>query len=358
MSANLSVSVVVPMHNEAENIGRCLEALLAQELLPLEVIVVNNNSTDDSIAIVTGFASRFQKLELVLVSESKPGPAAARNKGIELARGDVIAFTDADCIADERWIQQISSAFAQDEALDAVGGVERPFAEHSTLIHRVVSATWLPPSERLEMSVIDDKDEWLEGIFISTFNCAIRRTCLENIEGFDEEYYPCGEDMDLWFRALESNAKIIAWHPKIIVEHHQALSMRALLRKMFFYGEALAHLTGQHFRGRFFILSRWLGITQTSQPWLTGIIWNQTVMVLPVLLIFLVIGSVSLSLVPLVVLLFLVLLALKLKRSMLGKGFRVRWAELPIAVVIYCLRTIAREVGLCYGSVKHRVLCI
>ena len=353
-----AISVVIPMRNEAANIGRCLEALASQECMPFEVIVVDNDSTDTSREIVSNCASDFPGLNLVLAVEKRRGPAAARNKGIELASGVVIAFTDADCVPDKYWIQQICNAFNQDETLDAVGGVERPFSQPSTLIHKVVSATWLPPSERLRMRVIDNKNEWLEGVFISTFNCAIKRSCLEAIGGFDELFYPCGEDMDLWFRVLARGAKIVAWNPAIIVEHHQALSMRALARKMFFYGEALAHLSGQHYRGRFFILSRWFGVTQIHQPWITGIIWNQTVMAFPALVIILAIGSLSLTLFISILVLFAVSLALKLSHSMLKRGFRVTLLELPVAVGIYCLRTVAREIGLCYGSVKHRVLCI
>lgn len=358
MAEELSISIVIPMHNEANNIGRCLAALAGQELMPLEVIVVDNNSTDASVEIVSQHISKFRRSNLVLVYESTPGPAAARNKGVKHARGDVIAFTDADCVPDERWVRQITDAFIQDGTLDAVGGIERPFSERSTLIHRVVSATWLPPSGRLERSVLKSKDDWLEGKFISTFNCAIRKTCLEDIEGFDEEFYPCGEDMDLWFRAIERGAKIVAWHPKIIVEHHQALSIGALLRKMFFYGEALAHLSGQHFRGRFIFISRWFGVAKGPQSRLTGIIWNQAVVAMPMLLIVIVTGILSWALLPLLVLLFLVLLGWKLKRSMIGKGFSITLAEIPLAVAIYCIRTVAREVGLCYGSVKHKVLCI
>jgi len=216
----------------------------------------------------------------------------------------------------------------------------------------------LPPRNKLKMGTIGGKHEWLTGTFISTFNCAVKRACLDEIGGFDERYYPCGEDMDLWFRAMEKMAKIVAWHPDIIVEHHQALSMPALLRKMFFYGEALSHLAGQHFRGHLFFVSQWFGVKQIKWLRVSGIIWNQSIMALPSLFIIISIGIVSpIMLLPILVL-FLMLLAWNLRRSILKRGYSISWLELPFALAIYSLRTLSRELGLCFGSLKHRVVCI
>lgn len=110
-----AISVVVPCYNGARTIGRCLESLVSQQTAVTYEVIVVDSSTDQTPAIVESFAPRVR---LVRSAERLlPGPA--RNRGIAEARGDIVALTDADCVAEPDWIENIHAAHRR---ADAVGG--------------------------------------------------------------------------------------------------------------------------------------------------------------------------------------------------------------------------------------------
>lgn len=96
------VSVIIPVFNDSERLKLCLEVLQRQSYNKnlYEVIVVDNGSDDDIKYVVTQFSQAY------ITDETKPGSYAARNKGISMAKGDVIAFTDSDCIPAHDWIEK------------------------------------------------------------------------------------------------------------------------------------------------------------------------------------------------------------------------------------------------------------
>ena len=101
---SVRVSVVVPTHNRPKLLDRCLEALVNQDAHPseYEVIVVDDAGTEESRAVVERWATRSTVgLRYLRVSPGR-GPAAARNDGWRAARGEIIAFTDDDCVPDPR----------------------------------------------------------------------------------------------------------------------------------------------------------------------------------------------------------------------------------------------------------------
>jgi glycosyltransferase involved in cell wall biosynthesis len=92
------VSVIIPVYNDAARLRRCLLALAEQTYPRYEVIVVDNGSADDVAAAVAGLP--FVRL----CAEARPGSYAARNAGLAQARGDLLAFTDSDCVPEPGWI--------------------------------------------------------------------------------------------------------------------------------------------------------------------------------------------------------------------------------------------------------------
>jgi glycosyltransferase involved in cell wall biosynthesis len=114
-TARPTVSLVIPAYNEESHLAGCLEAIALQTVQPLEVIVVDNNSTDQTAAI----AKRYPFV--TLVHEPEQGVVYARNKGFSLARGDIIGRTDADGQLAPDWIARVQSIFT-DASVDAVSG--------------------------------------------------------------------------------------------------------------------------------------------------------------------------------------------------------------------------------------------
>lgn len=106
------VSVVVPTRDRAPMLARSLAALAAQTHSPLEVIVVDDGSTDDTPAVIERSRSAHPTLAFISLRNDPPrGANPSRNRGIALARGEFVAFEDDDCIADPRWVEQLVAAF-------------------------------------------------------------------------------------------------------------------------------------------------------------------------------------------------------------------------------------------------------
>lgn len=111
----MKVTIVIPVYNEALSLAACLQAISIQSVAPYEVIVVDNNSSDNSAAI----ASSFEFVQLI--HEPLQGVIHARTAGFNLAQGEIIARIDADSLIPNDWVEQIIDVFADSE-LDAVSG--------------------------------------------------------------------------------------------------------------------------------------------------------------------------------------------------------------------------------------------
>ncbi len=111
---NLRVSVVIPVYNEGEYLTTCLDSLMKQSVKADEIIIVDNNSTDDTVVIA-------QQYPVKIIREKKQGITSARNRGFNEARYEIIARTDADTILPPTWIKRIKKAFT-DEKLVGISG--------------------------------------------------------------------------------------------------------------------------------------------------------------------------------------------------------------------------------------------
>lgn len=109
-------SIVIPAHNEAAYLGACLESLRRQDFRgDYEIIVVDNNSSD-------GTADLARSHGVTVTEEPRQGVCWARQRGTELASGDIVVSTDADTVYQEDWLSRIDAAFLADDALAAVAG--------------------------------------------------------------------------------------------------------------------------------------------------------------------------------------------------------------------------------------------
>ncbi len=235
----LNVSVVVPVRNAARTLPQCLVALAKLDPAPYEIVLVDNGSTDESLSLIQRFAlDRRSKIVQILV-EQRRGAATARNTGVRAAKGDVIAFTDADCAPDPSWLRALLTPF-DDPAVLAVAGQVQAAAASTTL--ELFSVLYTLQSTQ-KYARYHQWTPW-EGGF-PTANFAVRCDSFKTLGGFDEEVEIYGEDYDLCARLYEHNA-VIVYTPDARVRHHHRTTLRGLLRQAFGFGRSHPYLLRRH----------------------------------------------------------------------------------------------------------------
>jgi glycosyltransferase involved in cell wall biosynthesis len=184
------LSVVVATHNRAAELDRALTGLAAQERPADEVIVVDDGSTDGTAAVLHRWADDERLPLRVIRREEAAGPATAREQGWRAAEGELVAFTDDDCVPDPGWLAAGDRAWGGSPDTFVQGRTE-PEEEHPGPFSRTLRV------------------EKLNAAF-PTCNMLYPRELLERIGGFDTETFgrdPGGEDCDLAWRAIEAGAK-------------------------------------------------------------------------------------------------------------------------------------------------------
>lgn len=111
----MKVSIVIPVYNEEKRIKNCLDSLMNQSEKPDEIIIANNNSTDNTLNIVKNY-------EVRIISENFQGIGYARNSGFNSAQGDIIVRCDADTMCPPDWLHRIKEKFAKNDDVIAVSG--------------------------------------------------------------------------------------------------------------------------------------------------------------------------------------------------------------------------------------------
>ncbi len=131
MPKRLTVTIVIPVYNEVDDIGRCLASIAAQTVRPDQVLVVDNNSTDGTVAV----AQRYPFV--TVLHEARQGVVHARNTGFDAVHGDIIGRIDADSVLAPDWVATVRRIFSSSE-VDAVSGSvgyhHAPFAGFFTRI--------------------------------------------------------------------------------------------------------------------------------------------------------------------------------------------------------------------------------
>ncbi|WP_420880782.1 glycosyltransferase family 2 protein [Rhodococcus sp. (in: high G+C Gram-positive bacteria)] len=188
MTSAHALSVIVPTFNEENYIGACLEALLREEELLHEILVVDNNSTDRTVEIVERIAASHPAVRLV--REPTPGAVHARNTGFDAATGDILGRIDADTRVGEGWARTVLDYFGRTdtESVGAVTGLSNSYdSPYRSLkgwyMRRLVSKGLLGNEQRIRN---------LHGA-----NMALRRTTWERVKSATSVDPGVHEDADL-----------------------------------------------------------------------------------------------------------------------------------------------------------------
>lgn len=219
LSAPIAVSVIVSAYNAAATLPACLQAIHSQNgnRKSFELIVVDDGSCDETAKLAQDYGAQ-------LVQQTHQGIGAARNLGVRNARGDLIAFTDADCAPAPDWVDQITRPFADPEIM----GVKGVYAtKQRSLVARFAQQEY------------EEKYDLMRGLeridFIDTYSAAYRKSVFLQNPGFDPRFSRSGEDIEFSYRLAERGCKLV-FAPPAMVYHRHPDTLRGYFRRKFFVG--------------------------------------------------------------------------------------------------------------------------
>lgn len=215
----LKVAIVIPALNERNIIARCVSACLNQNRAAQEVIVVDNGSTDG-----TGAAAKDAGATVLV--EPKRGRSIARNRGWQSTQADIIVFTDADCVPETDWLEELLGPFSED-IVTCVGGA-------------IVQAEAVSAPQRwiIDNFLLDQASNFTDKFlpFAAGANVAFRRAVLDAIDGLDERL-PTGEDNDVCWRMQCEVPGRLVYRPQAVIKHHVGTGLHEVTGRLRRYGE-------------------------------------------------------------------------------------------------------------------------
>lgn len=194
----IKISVVIPTYNRQGLLRNCLNCLFQQtySVSDFEILVSDDGSTGETRKMIEHLTRVHPNLRYLTKKQS--GPAAARNLGIKIAKGEIIAFTDDDCLPAKDWLKGIDRAFRKYPKAQGIEGKTIP--DH-------------PTSDLFTYQLTNDA-----GGKYWTCNMAYKKQALLNVDGFDKKFrFPHNEDIDLAYRILKMGKIIFA--PEVLVIH-------------------------------------------------------------------------------------------------------------------------------------------
>ena len=222
-------SVVVCSYNGAKTLDRCLTSLKEINYPNYEVILVDDGSTDNTQEI----AARHPWVKNI--RQENKGLSFARNVGAHASGGDVIVYTDSDCMADPDWLYYLMGTLLSGDYAGVGGPNISPPAEN--WVQACVSAAPGGPNHVLLTDVVAEH--------IPGCNMAFHRWAFDQVGGFDPEYRKAGDDVDFCWR-LQQSGGVIAFSPAAIVWHYRRFTLQAFRKQQEGYGEAESMLRFQH----------------------------------------------------------------------------------------------------------------
>ena len=217
----MKVSVVIIARNEEKYIKDLLDSLVTQTVVPYEIIIVDAESTDNTQPIIRQYMKRYDFVKLFVEKGTR---GEGRNFGAFKAKGDIIAFIDADCIANAFWVQELIEGLKK---ADVVAGQSVRLGYHAF-------------SDLERVGIIHNGTD----VTYPSCNLAYSTKVFKKINGFDPSFKEA-EEVDLNFRAVDSGYKLI-YYPQAIVYHRVRETIRGFIKQSFWYGFGRKELTLKH----------------------------------------------------------------------------------------------------------------
>jgi glycosyltransferase involved in cell wall biosynthesis len=212
----LFVSVVVPAYNAAKTIEICLDSLVKQNYSRkgYEIIVVDDGSKDETKSIILSYK------QVRYIYQVNAGPASARNTGWKNAKGDIVVFTDSDCVLEKNWLEEMTKPFEVEDEVGAVGGAYEKTINSDKWLARLIGE-----EIKFRYSKIGQYTD-----AHGSYSLAVRKSVLEEVGGFNKSYpVATAEDWDLCYKIIEKGYKIF-FNKRAHVGHHHPESLKKYLK--------------------------------------------------------------------------------------------------------------------------------
>lgn len=223
------VSVIVCSYNGGQTLEACLRSLKKVNYPDYEVVLVDDGSTDNTKEIVAHHPW------VRTIHQPNMGLSVARNVGAAHATGEILAYTDSDCMADPDWLYYLVGTLLSGDYAGVGGPNISPPAQNWQ--QACVAAAPGGPSHVLLTDVVAEH--------IPGCNMAFHRWAFDRIGGFDPEYRKAGDDVDFCWR-LQQEGEVIAFSPSAIVWHYRRFTLKAFRKQQEGYGEAESLLRFKH----------------------------------------------------------------------------------------------------------------
>jgi len=213
-------SVIIPAYNAERTLAACLEALTCQSVSgnDYEIILVDDGSTDGTSIIAKNFNVNY-------VFQTNQGPAAARNRGVRIAAGDIILFTDSDCIPEYNWMEEMVRPFINPAVIGVKGAYK---TRQKELAARFVQAEFEDRYRLLQKHSFID--------MVDTYSASFKKDVFLKIGGFDVSFPVANnEDTDLSYRLSTAGYGLI-FNPKAFVYHIHPNTFIKYLKLKFWRG--------------------------------------------------------------------------------------------------------------------------
>lgn len=224
MKEKPTFTIVIPTYGRPRQLTGCLESLSALEFPSedMEVVIVDDGSEAPAHDIVSEFQNR---LALRMIVQQHAGPATARNRGVEKARGTFIAFTDDDCRPERDWLLKLKERFAVNPDWVVAGNTVNALEDN--------------PYAAASQAIIDYLNSYYnvkDARFMTSNNLALSRERFMKIGGFDTSFpLAAAEDREFCDRCIHYGYETV-FAPEVVVRHAHALTASRFLRQHYNYG--------------------------------------------------------------------------------------------------------------------------